>query len=101
MLGGGTLWILGDIVGLPFLAAQLIQMIREDEAEAKVIDAELDARDAAQAGRASASQARGSGQADAGARPGRRPALVGVRPEVRRPVRGRRRRRDRQQRDRQ
>ncbi len=34
VLGGGALWILGDIVGLPFLAAQLIQMIREDEAEA-------------------------------------------------------------------
>src|SRR5271165_5287856 len=48
VLGGGVLWILGDIVGLPFLAAQLIQMIREDEAEAKVIDAELDAAEAAQ-----------------------------------------------------
>jgi cytochrome c oxidase assembly factor CtaG len=47
VLGGGVLWILGDIVGLPFLAAQLIQMIREDEADAVVIDAELDARDAA------------------------------------------------------
>ena len=46
VLGGGVLWIVGDIVGLPFLAAQLIQMIREDEAEAKVIDAELDAVDA-------------------------------------------------------
>jgi cytochrome c oxidase assembly factor CtaG len=49
VLGGGALWVLGDIVGLPFLAAQLIQMIREDEAEAKVIDADLDARDAARA----------------------------------------------------
>jgi cytochrome c oxidase assembly factor CtaG len=47
VLGGGVLWVLGDIVGLPFLAAQLIQMIREDEADAVVIDAELDARDAA------------------------------------------------------
>jgi cytochrome c oxidase assembly factor CtaG len=47
VLGGGTLWILGDIVGLPFLAAQLIQMIREDETEATVVDAELDARDIA------------------------------------------------------
>jgi cytochrome c oxidase assembly factor CtaG len=46
VLGGGTLWVLGDIVGLPFFAAQFIQMMREDEAEAKVIDAELDARDA-------------------------------------------------------
>jgi cytochrome c oxidase assembly factor CtaG len=50
VLGGGTLWILGDIVGLPFLAAQLIQMIREDEAEATAVDAELDARDTAPAG---------------------------------------------------
>jgi cytochrome c oxidase assembly factor CtaG len=47
ILGGGTIWVLGDIVGLPFLVAQLIQMIREDESDAKVIDAELDAADAA------------------------------------------------------
>jgi cytochrome c oxidase assembly factor CtaG len=45
VLGGGVLWILGDIVGLPFLAAQLIMMMREDEAEARVIDAELDAQE--------------------------------------------------------
>ena len=49
VLGGGVLWIFGDVVGLPFLAAQLIQMIREDEADAQVIDAELDAQDAAAA----------------------------------------------------
>jgi cytochrome c oxidase assembly factor CtaG len=49
VLGGGVLWIFGDIVGLPFLAAQLIQMIREDEHDAEVIDAELDAREAAEA----------------------------------------------------
>src|SRR6516165_3057325 len=55
VLGGGTLWILGDIVGLPFLAAQLIQMIREDEADAAVIDAELDAREAAGGAEADAS----------------------------------------------
>jgi cytochrome c oxidase assembly factor CtaG len=54
VLGGGVLWILGDIVGLPFLAAQLIQMMREDEAEAKVIDAQLDAREAAGIGLAAA-----------------------------------------------
>jgi cytochrome c oxidase assembly factor CtaG len=52
VLGGGVLWILGDVVGLPFLAVQLIQMIREDEADAVVIDAELDAREAAQVERA-------------------------------------------------
>jgi cytochrome c oxidase assembly factor CtaG len=62
VLGGGTLWILGDVVGLPFLAVQLIQMIREDESEAKEIDAELDARDAARAAVANA----GPGQAAVG-----------------------------------
>jgi cytochrome c oxidase assembly factor CtaG len=62
VLGGGTLWILGDIVGLPFLAAQLIQMIREDESDAAVIDAELDARDAARA--AAPAQAPGEAPAD-------------------------------------
>jgi cytochrome c oxidase assembly factor CtaG len=46
VLGGGTIWVLGDMVGLPFLAAQLIQMIREDEDDAQVIDAELDAAEA-------------------------------------------------------
>jgi cytochrome c oxidase assembly factor CtaG len=49
VLGGGVIWILGDFVGLPFLAVQLIQMMREDRAEADAIDAELDARDAARA----------------------------------------------------
>jgi cytochrome c oxidase assembly factor CtaG len=47
VIGGGVLWVLGDVVGLPFLAAQLIQLMREDESEAAKIDAELDARDAA------------------------------------------------------
>jgi hypothetical protein len=42
-----VIWILGDFVGLPFLAVGLIQMMREDKAEAAIIDAELDARDAA------------------------------------------------------
>jgi hypothetical protein len=41
-----VLWILGDLVGLPFLAAQLIQMMREDESDAARIDAELDAQQA-------------------------------------------------------
>jgi cytochrome c oxidase assembly factor CtaG len=47
VIGGGALWILGDLVGLPFLAAQLIQLMREDESDAARIDADLDARDAA------------------------------------------------------
>jgi cytochrome c oxidase assembly factor CtaG len=49
VLGGGIIWILGDFVGLPFLAVQLIQMMRADKREADEIDAELDARDAARA----------------------------------------------------
>jgi cytochrome c oxidase assembly factor CtaG len=43
VIGGGVLWILGDLVGLPFLAAQFIHFIREDESEAARVDAELDA----------------------------------------------------------
>ena len=54
VIGGGIIWILGDLVGLPFLAVQLIQMMREDQAEAAAIDAELDARDAAKAEAAAA-----------------------------------------------
>jgi cytochrome c oxidase assembly factor CtaG len=46
VIGGGALWILGDLVGLPFLAAQLMQLMHEDESDAVKIDAELDARDA-------------------------------------------------------
>jgi len=72
VLGGGTLWILGDIVGLPFLAAQLIQMIREDEADAVVIDAELDAQDAARSAQAAGAPADGAGEA-AGGTPGDKP----------------------------
>lgn len=46
VLGGGIIWILGDFVGLPFLAVGLIQMMRADKREAEQIDAELDAREA-------------------------------------------------------
>ena len=57
VLGGGVLWILGDLVGLPFLAAQLIHMMREDESDAARIDAELDAEDAERAAARAARQA--------------------------------------------
>jgi cytochrome c oxidase assembly factor CtaG len=59
VIGGGVLWVLGDLVGLPFLAAQLIQLMREDESEAARIDAELDARDAERAVTADAAVADG------------------------------------------
>src|ERR1700730_16848952 len=54
VLGGGVLWILGDLVGLPFLAAQLIQLMREDESDAVAIDADLDAKHAQAAAAAGA-----------------------------------------------
>jgi cytochrome c oxidase assembly factor CtaG len=55
VIAGGVLWVLGDLVGLPFLAAQLIHMMREDESDAARIDAELDATDAELEARAAAS----------------------------------------------
>ena len=67
VIGGGALWVLGDIVGLPFLAAQFIQMIREDETEAASVDAELDAVEAAEAAAAAgAPEAEGGPTGDAG-----------------------------------
>jgi cytochrome c oxidase assembly factor CtaG len=48
VIGGGALWVLGDLIGLPFLAAILIAMIREDESEARVVDAQIEAGQAGQ-----------------------------------------------------
>ena len=36
------LWIGGDLAGLPFLAAVVNRMMREDQRDAATIDAELD-----------------------------------------------------------
>ncbi|MFC4945649.1 cytochrome c oxidase assembly protein [Pseudonocardia sp. GCM10023141] len=66
IIGAGVLWIGGDIAGLPFLGAVLMRMARESEREAAVIDAELDAADAAAAAHATAS---GHDEAAADARP--------------------------------
>jgi cytochrome c oxidase assembly factor CtaG len=63
VIGGGALWILGDLVGLPFLAATLIVMIREDEREAAQVDAELDARAAEAAAGVGEAVAPGAGEA--------------------------------------
>jgi cytochrome c oxidase assembly factor CtaG len=62
VIGGGALWLLGDLIGLPFLAAMLIQMVREDDKEARVADAALDAAEAV-------SGAAGTGTAAADAAP--------------------------------
>jgi cytochrome c oxidase assembly factor CtaG len=66
VLGGGIIWILGDFVGLPFLAVQLIQMMRADKREAAEIDAELDARDAAREASRAASAGPGGGPVGVG-----------------------------------
>jgi cytochrome c oxidase assembly factor CtaG len=76
IVGGGTLWIFGDLVGLPFLVAQLIQFIREDEAEAAEVDAELDAREAAR------DAARAARKAAAIGAEGRRPARDAAPPDT-------------------
>ena len=60
VIGGGVLWILGDLVGLPFLAAQLMQLMHEDESDAARIDAELDAEQAASATQGVADEAAGT-----------------------------------------
>lgn len=49
IIGAGVLWIGGDIAGLPFVAALFVRWSRDDERKAKVIDAELDAEEAARA----------------------------------------------------
>jgi len=78
MLGGATLWVLGDLVGIPFLVAALIYMIREDETEAAEVDAELDARDAATAAATATAATASAGPAPStsaeGANPAGRPA---------------------------
>jgi hypothetical protein len=69
VLGGGIIWILGDAVGLPFLAVQLIQMMREDKVEAAAIDAELDARDTERDAARQAARAMQPAAAEVGAAP--------------------------------
>jgi cytochrome c oxidase assembly factor CtaG len=42
LIGGGAIWVFGDLAGLPFIGALWRRMFREDRQEAAVIDAELD-----------------------------------------------------------
>ncbi|MGW3041708.1 cytochrome c oxidase assembly protein [Kitasatospora sp. NPDC001159] len=42
--GGNAFWVLGDLVGLPFLAALVRRMVVQGREEIKAVDAELDAR---------------------------------------------------------
>ncbi|MEV7927527.1 cytochrome c oxidase assembly protein [Kitasatospora sp. NPDC088779] len=52
--GGNMLWVLGDLVGLPFLAALVRRMVVQGREEIKAVDAELDARFEEAAARAQA-----------------------------------------------
>jgi cytochrome c oxidase assembly factor CtaG len=46
-LGAGVLWVVGDAVGLPFIAVVFHLMAREDQHRAALLDAALDAAEAA------------------------------------------------------
>jgi len=46
-LGGGAMLGIAESIGLPFLFAVLIGWVRADAAEARAVDAELDAREPA------------------------------------------------------
>lgn len=43
ILGAGIFWILGDLIGIPFLIVLMRTMFNDDRATARIIDAELDA----------------------------------------------------------
>lgn len=46
IVGAGVLWIVGDLAGLPFLGALMNRMRHDDQAEAAVIDRQLDEAEA-------------------------------------------------------
>ena len=71
-LGGGAMLGIAESVGLPFLFAVLIGWVRADAAEARAVDAELDARERApQQVQPAAAPEPGQGQAGAPPEPGR------------------------------
>lgn len=47
-IGAGVLWILGDVVGLPFVLLLMRALSRDEKAHAVRVDAELDATEAAE-----------------------------------------------------
>ncbi|MDG3013250.1 cytochrome c oxidase assembly protein [Speluncibacter jeojiensis] len=49
IVGAGIIWILGDLIGVPFLFALMRAMTKDEQASADKIDAELDAQDQARA----------------------------------------------------
>jgi cytochrome c oxidase assembly factor CtaG len=60
--GGGALWLIGDLAGVPFIGALWRRMFQEDRVRAAEVDAELDALEAREAEvRAAAAVAAGAG----------------------------------------
>jgi cytochrome c oxidase assembly factor CtaG len=47
-IGAGVLWILGDLVGWPFVLLLMRALSRDEKAQAVEVDAELDAAEAAE-----------------------------------------------------
>lgn len=47
-IGAGVLWILGDVIGLPFVLLLMRALSRDEKAHAVAIDAELDTAEAAE-----------------------------------------------------
>ncbi|BBY21330.1 cytochrome c oxidase assembly protein [Mycobacterium stomatepiae] len=54
-IGAGVLWILGDVVGLPFVLLLMRALSRDERAHAVEVDAELDRTDAVESERAAPS----------------------------------------------
>src|ERR1700739_1317163 len=54
-IGAGVLWILGDVVGLPFVLLLMRALSRDEKAHAVQVDAELDTAEAAENERPGAS----------------------------------------------
>jgi cytochrome c oxidase assembly factor CtaG len=48
VIGGGAIWVIGDLAGLPFIGALWRRMFREDRQEAAVVDIILDALEVVQ-----------------------------------------------------
>lgn len=48
LIGGGAIWVIGDMAGLPFIGALWRRMFREDRQEAAVADTILDALEVVQ-----------------------------------------------------
>jgi cytochrome c oxidase assembly factor CtaG len=70
--GGNVIWVLGDLVGLPFLCALIRRLVVTGRAEAVAVDAALDAAEAAHATAAATARSSAGG--------GGEPEPVGARP---------------------